>query len=123
MWYPREEWLVRPKSDLNELPKRHSVATWLILAPVLVLLCRCLYLQFWSPLSKVPGPSIARFSRWWLAYHGRRGDFHQLLTRMHEQYGEVVRIGPDEVITISPEAVKKIYGMMSATVVRSRVQT
>lgn len=87
-----------------------SLTTWLFLAVVLGLLIRALYLHLSSPLSKVPGPLIARFSRWWLAYHGWRGDFHRLLTRLHEQYGEVVRIGPDEVITISPDAVKKIYG-------------
>ena len=87
-----------------------SLSTWIFLAAVLGLLFRSLYLHLSSPLSKVPGPFIARFSRWWLAYHGWRGDFHRLLTSLHEQYGEVVRIGPNEVNTLSPDAVKKIYG-------------
>ncbi|KAI1616906.1 cytochrome P450 family protein [Exophiala viscosa] len=86
------------------------LTTWLFLAAVVGLLCRSLYLHLSSPLAKVPGPFIARFSRWWLAYHGWKGDFHELLTSLHEQYGDVVRIGPNEVVTISPEAVKKIYG-------------
>jgi len=87
-----------------------SLMTWLVLAAVVGLLCRSLYLHVSSPLSKVPGPFVARVSRWWLAYHGWRGDFHKLLTSLHEQYGDTVRIGPNEVITISPDAVKKIYG-------------
>ncbi len=110
MWYPREEGLLRRAVDLETSMSIFSPATWLCLACVVSLLCRALYLQWTSPLSQVPGPFIARFTRWWLAYHGWRGDFHKLLTRLHEQYGEVVRIGPDEVITINPDAVKKIYG-------------
>ncbi|EXJ75924.1 uncharacterized protein A1O5_00432 [Cladophialophora psammophila CBS 110553] len=111
MWHPRKEWAVVHQSrGLHQPTSGFSLGTWVFLAIALGLLFRVLYLHFSSPLSKVPGPFIATFSRWWLAYHGWRGDFHQLLTRLHEQYGDIVRIGPDEVITISPEAVKKIYG-------------
>lgn len=80
------------------------------LAPVGVIIVYLLYQTFFSPLAGVPGPFAARFSRLWLAYHGWKGDFHTLLTRLHEEYGDVVRIGPNEVATTAPDAVKKIYG-------------
>ncbi|KAK4943603.1 hypothetical protein LTR10_016898 [Elasticomyces elasticus] len=96
--------------DIHALRMGFSLSTWLFVVAVLALLFQSLYLYLSSPLDKVPGPFIAGLSRWWLAYHGWRGDFHKLLTNLHEQYGDVVRIGPNEVITISPDAVKKIYG-------------
>lgn len=78
---------------------------------VVSLLAYVSYYEFLSPLSGIPGPFIARFTRLWLAYHGWKGDFHSILTEVHDKYGTTVRIGPDEVLTISPEAVRKIYGM------------
>ncbi|KAK5553515.1 hypothetical protein LTR46_008490 [Exophiala xenobiotica] len=99
-----------PTTNLQQLTMRFSLGMWMLSAAVVGLLLRSLYLHLSSPLSRVPGPFIAKFSRWWLAYHGWRGDFHRLLTSLHERYGEVVRIGPDEVLTLSPDAVKKIYG-------------
>ncbi|KAH7413960.1 cytochrome P450 [Phaeosphaeria sp. MPI-PUGE-AT-0046c] len=37
------------------------------------------------------------------------GDSHSVQRRLHEQFGPVIRIAPDEVVTTDPEALKKIY--------------
>lgn len=81
-----------------------------VLGSMISILAYISYYGFLSPLSGIPGPFIARFTRLWLAYHGWKGDFHVVLTEIHEKYGTTVRVGPDEVLTLSPDAIKKIYG-------------
>lgn len=41
------------------------------------------------------------------------GDYHQKLHAMHKQYGHVVRVAPNELSFIDPEAWKDIYGNRS----------
>ncbi|KAN0137395.1 Cytochrome P450 [Lactarius tabidus] len=48
------------------------------------------------PLAKYPGPVIARTSKWWGAYVGFRGDLHLYYQSLHDRYGDVVRVGPNE---------------------------
>lgn len=63
-----------------------------------------------SNLSHIPGPKIASSSRLWLAYLLQRGDQRFEFVKLHEKYGSVVRIAPNEVSLTTPEAVKAIYG-------------
>ncbi|KAM0455103.1 hypothetical protein ACHAPV_007994 [Trichoderma viride] len=87
----------------------------LLLSPIVLLaaaallaaiqLVRCLR----SPLSKIPGPAISKFTTLvlkWKEIHAQRTAYvHQL----HLQYGPVVRIAPNEVSFTSWEALKEIY--------------
>ncbi|KAL2140420.1 hypothetical protein VTI28DRAFT_3840 [Corynascus sepedonium] len=76
---------------------------------VVYLLISAVYLVFFHPLAKFPGP------RWWAvsripwAYHVIKGDLWSVLDRLHEKYGNIVRIAPDETTTINPAAWKDIY--------------
>ena len=45
------------------------------------------------PLAKYPGPFLAKSSKWWAAYLSGTGDQHRCLKRLHDRYGDVVRIG------------------------------
>ena len=45
------------------------------------------------PLAKYPGPLLAKTSKWWAAYLSGTGDQHRYLKRLHDRYGDVVRIG------------------------------
>jgi hypothetical protein len=45
------------------------------------------------PLAKYPGPVLAKSSKWWGAYFSATGDQHRCLKRLHDRYGDVVRIG------------------------------
>ncbi|GAB1312717.1 Cytochrome P450 monooxygenase [Madurella fahalii] len=67
------------------------------------------YLIFFHPLAKFPGPKLWAVSRIPWARHVIKGDLWQALGRLHEEYGPVVRIAPDEITTISPGAWKDIY--------------
>ena len=51
-------------------------------------------LSSFHPLAKFPGPLLAKTSKWWAAYHlGATGDQHRYRKRLHDRYGDVVRIG------------------------------
>ena len=45
------------------------------------------------PLAKYPGPVIAKTSKWWAAYLGRKGNFHRYCKNLHDRYGDIVRVG------------------------------
>ena len=45
------------------------------------------------PLANYPGPVLAKSSKIWGAYHSAIGDQHRCLKRLHDRYGDVVRIG------------------------------
>lgn len=62
-----------------------------------------------SPLRKIPGPFFSLFTSWvlkWHEFHARRTKY---VHRLHQIYGPVVRIGPNEVSFASAEGVKEIY--------------
>ncbi|KAJ5382509.1 Cytochrome P450 [Penicillium concentricum] len=67
------------------------------------------YTQF-DLLASYPGPKVARFTRLWYAIHLFRGTLLEELLKAHEKYGYVVRIAPDELSYICPEAWDDIYG-------------
>lgn len=72
-----------------------------------------LYCRFLHPLSDIPGPFFASFSRLWLAFSviGGRAEYTQ--RELHKRYGPLVRIAPNEVAVSDPSAVKVIYNIKS----------
>jgi cytochrome P450 len=63
------------------------------------------------PLARFPGPKIAAASYlyeayydWWLV-----GRYGKVIARMHEQYGPIVRINPDELHCSDPAFTDEIY--------------
>ncbi|GJN78228.1 isotrichodermin C-15 hydroxylase [Purpureocillium lilacinum] len=68
---------------------------------LLYLYVRALYLVFFHPLSRIPGPKYAACSRLPYVRNQLRGDLVKWLHSLHQQYGDVVRIAPDEVSFIS----------------------
>lgn len=47
----------------------------------------------WHPLARYPGPILCRVSKFWLAWVSRDGKQHIYYSRLHQTYGDVVRIG------------------------------
>ncbi|KAI1503903.1 cytochrome P450 [Biscogniauxia marginata] len=67
------------------------------------------YQCFLSPLAKVPGPFLAKFSNLYRAYITWRGQLHRDIVSLHEKYGKVVRIGPNNLSVADPMAFREIY--------------
>ena len=47
----------------------------------------------WHPLSRYPGPLIARISMMWTAYKIMEGKVHVYRKELHDKYGPYVRVG------------------------------
>ncbi|OAP60317.1 hypothetical protein AYL99_05319 [Fonsecaea erecta] len=62
-------------------------------------------------LSSVPGPFLASFTDFWRFSVTQYGGFSQRLKRLHDQYGPLVRIGPNTVSVSDPAAVPVIHSM------------
>jgi cytochrome P450 len=63
-----------------------------------------------DPLSRIPGPLSARFSRLWMVQHSMAGDMHTTMIALHKKHGKLVRTAPNEVSISDPTAIKTIYG-------------
>ncbi|KAF9886623.1 hypothetical protein FE257_011263 [Aspergillus nanangensis] len=69
-----------------------------------------LYRVYFHPLANIPGPVLAGasylYSFW---YNLNRGRLYLQIQKIHEQYGPIVRISPNEIHLSDPENCDKIY--------------
>ncbi|KAH6696657.1 hypothetical protein BKA61DRAFT_741584, partial [Leptodontidium sp. MPI-SDFR-AT-0119] len=65
---------------------------------------RCVYLLYFHPLSKLPGPRIAATSNVWYAYHWLSERYPWAIENALRNYGDVVRIAPNELVFVTPQA-------------------
>ena len=68
------------------------------------------YNVYFHPLSRFPGPRSWAVSRLLYVRHLVRGDLVQCTQELHEQYGPVVRLAPNELFFIDAQAWQDIYG-------------
>ncbi|KAJ5591827.1 uncharacterized protein N7459_002196 [Penicillium hispanicum] len=90
-----------------------SVPFWMTSAGVLVplwILYSVVYELYWSPLRRYPGPKLWAISRIPLQLSVLRGHNHLDITALHERYGPVLRISPNELAFNTPQAFRDIYG-------------
>ena len=100
-------------SGLSGILPTLPLSTWLFaVLPV----CFVGYWSLWivytrtlHPLASVPGPFWASITRLWYMYRIYVGDMHHVQRALHEKYGPVVRIAPNEVSTAELSAIPKIY--------------
>ncbi|KAF2479962.1 putative P450 monooxygenase [Neohortaea acidophila] len=59
----------------------------------------------------IPGPFLAKFTDLWRLYIVWRRDSHDTYLRLHQQYGDLVRIGPNCISISAPDLVPSIYGI------------
>ncbi|KAI1171197.1 putative cytochrome P450 [Nemania sp. FL0916] len=90
-------------------PAGAAIAVWLAVV-VFVLLCRIIYLTWFHPLAKYPGPLLARYTNLYGAYRAWKGDVHHDLHRYHGIYGDYVRYAPNRVSMNTAAALYDIYG-------------
>ncbi|KAF5966130.1 hypothetical protein FBULB1_11832 [Fusarium bulbicola] len=79
-----------------------------ILVGVLVL-GYIVYYRYLHPLAKYPGPPLASVTNLWKTYHLWNLRLPHTLVHLHEQYGDVVRVGPNDLSFRNPDAVNTIY--------------
>ncbi|GLI82179.1 hypothetical protein PoHVEF18_010585 [Penicillium ochrochloron] len=82
-------------------------------AGVLITICLLSWVTynfFFHPLSKYPGPRACAVSTLPFALWLVRGKFPLMIHRLHEEYGEVVRIAPNKLSYISSQAWQDIAG-------------
>ncbi|KAF7378106.1 hypothetical protein MSAN_00234800 [Mycena sanguinolenta] len=62
------------------------------------------------PLSKYPGPVLCKISKLWLAFVVSRGNLHLYIQALHDKYGPVIRIGPNELSVTDISLLPSILG-------------
>jgi cytochrome P450 len=67
----------------------------LAFAIVVQIATTCIYRRFFHPLANVPGPFLPAVTKLYQTYHNRR--YYVEIERMHNKYGSIVRINPNEV--------------------------
>ncbi|KAH8810910.1 cytochrome P450 [Xylogone sp. PMI_703] len=99
-----------------------AIYSFLGLGAVVYCISLALYRLYLHPLSKFPGPSVAAVTLWYDIYFDivKRGKFSAEIERMHQKYGPIVRINPNELHISDPEYLGEIYG--STKRIRDRYQ-
>lgn len=107
----------QPFQTTQEMFGIGSMSLWVI-APsglmTLVVVRFCLivvYRLFFHPLAKVPGPKFAAASWLYEIYFDfwLGGQFYSEIGRLHEIYGPIIRVTPDEVHVNDPELIDTVY--------------
>ncbi|KAI0659811.1 high nitrogen upregulated cytochrome P450 monooxygenase 2 [Cubamyces menziesii] len=62
------------------------------------------------PLAQYPGPLGCRLSKFWMAILSFSGRQHIYIQNLHKRYGDVVRIGPNELSFRDPSVLNAMYG-------------
>lgn len=68
------------------------------------------YRLFLSPIRNFPGPTLAGLSKFWYIYHSAGGGMPKVVSELHVRYGDIVRIGPNELSICLLDAVEVILG-------------
>ncbi|KAL7267866.1 hypothetical protein RUND412_009532 [Rhizina undulata] len=70
-----------------------------------------IYRLYFHPLSKYPGPFLAKITSLHALYHAFRGDRHIVTYEAHKKYGPYVRLSPNFLTVNTKEGLKEIYGV------------
>jgi len=77
---------------------------------LVLLLCYVLYNIFLHPLRRYPGPWYTAASRFWFITRVYHGTIVYDIKALHDKYGDVVRVAPNELSYVNPDAWQEIYG-------------
>ncbi|KFA48553.1 hypothetical protein S40293_00417, partial [Stachybotrys chartarum IBT 40293] len=89
--------------DLQGLSHR----AWLTYTGAAILLCLGIRkIHLWYRLRHIPGPSSAAWSIWWQLSGALGGQYHERLKEAADEYGPLVRIGPNELLSTDPDVVR-----------------
>ncbi|EON65750.1 hypothetical protein W97_04989 [Coniosporium apollinis CBS 100218] len=83
----------------------YGVLAWLVFRLVKVIIDRLIR----SPLRTTPGPLPAKLTSQWLQFIDFAGNRTSTIHKLHQQYGPIVQIGPNEISFASIDAIRDIY--------------
>jgi cytochrome P450 len=79
----------------------------------------CIYRLTLHPLAKYPGPLLSKITDWSIVFQASSGDRHLETWKEHNEYGSVVRIGPNVLSFNTATALKAIYSGRKGNVRKS----
>lgn len=89
-----------------------SSVHWTVLVPAGIasfLILYTLYYRVFHPLANYPGPFLASITNLWKVYYLFTLHLPDRLAALHDQYGEVVRVGPNDLSFRTDNAYSQIY--------------
>ncbi|KAK5952528.1 hypothetical protein OHC33_006573 [Knufia fluminis] len=78
-----------------------------------------LYNLYFHSLAKYPGPFWARTTLLWRFWHSMSGHPHRAIEDCHRKYGDVFRVGPNELSFATVQAFKDIYTARNPVIPKS----
>ncbi|KAL1969566.1 hypothetical protein VTN77DRAFT_9004 [Rasamsonia byssochlamydoides] len=102
-------------SFLNHCSTPSAIIAIVIISAVLYAVSLAIYNIYLHPLRKYPGPKLYAASPVPSLWHFTHGRLIYKIKELHEKYGDVVRIAPDELVYIGREAQKDIYAFGGGT--------
>ncbi|KAH8898737.1 cytochrome P450 [Thozetella sp. PMI_491] len=73
----------------------------------------CFYRICFHPLARFPGPWAAKITKFYGPWIARNGRMHWEHTKISNEFGDFARIGPNELLIRSVDAIQKIHGAQS----------
>ncbi|KAF9226991.1 cytochrome P450 [Gyrodon lividus] len=89
----------------------HNIGLAFVSLAVFYVISRVIYQLFLSPLGALPGPWYAAISDFWITTHVLRLQQCKINHRLFEEYGPVVRVGPNKVIFKDITSMRSIYSV------------
>ena len=86
-----------------------SKSQLVLYSSLLITICYIVYARFLHPIAKYPGPFLASLTNFYKCFYIYDLSFHEKLVELHEQYGPVVRVGPNHLHFWNAEAIAPIY--------------
>ena len=79
------------------------------------LVASCVWHYYKSPFRKqnIPGPLLGKFTNAYRWYYTMRHTWHRDLIALHEKYGKVVWVAPDDISVSDPYLRNVIYGFQN----------
>lgn len=96
-------------STLSVLP---SLSVLLAASAALYWCGLVVYRLYAHPLSRFPGPRVAAVTSWYEAYYEivLKGQYSRQISKLHDQYGPVVRVTPNELHIRDARFFDEVYG-------------
>ncbi|KAL8296862.1 hypothetical protein RB601_003680 [Gaeumannomyces tritici] len=84
-----------------------------VIAGLVYFVASSIYNLYFHPLARFPGPLSGAIQDIWVSRKWVGGRWPHEVEKLHEKYGDVVRIAPNELSFSHPDSMKDIYGQVN----------